>query len=551
MTYFKPKLRDVTKSNKQRQTVGYPRKLCDNTRLIVFNDANMYLLRIILILFYTAYATTAQADVNTYFDQIQKDPDALYKFFAKMPKGGELHYHLAGGPSPEIMLSLVAQNDYCLNEKTLAISKKSSACDGVVTKNIRNQSNLYNKIIKSWSMEGFIPGQESGHDHFFNGFMKYMLVVINYRPQLIANVMKRAADQHEHYLEVMDIADNAKSTTFGDLIKDTSSYSKKKNRLLQNKDFQKNISHTVWESDHMVKRARKEIGCAKHSKKEACNIKIKFLYYILREQPLNNFFAQALNAFEAVSRSKGSLVGVNLVQPEDGTISLRDYHQQMLIFNYLHQVYPQVHISLHAGEITPAFAESKDLNDHIHDALFTGKAQRIGHGVDIINEDQAENTVQYMAQNHLPVEINLTSNHQILNVSGPNHPLNYYLSHQVPVVLSTDDEGVLRTDLTTQYVKAAIEYHLNYQTLKQINRNTLTYSFAPGQSIWANPEQQKRIPACQDLNAKTCIAFIETSEKAQLQWALERKLLVFEKNQAYKTENELASHFYIPKAPSP
>jgi len=218
-----------------------------------------------------------------------------------------------------------------------------------------------------------------------------------------------------------------------------------------------------------------------------------------------------------------------LVQPEDGIISLRDYHKQMLIFNYFHQLYPKVKISLHAGELSPDAVVPAELSYHIHDALFTGHAQRIGHGAAIAYENNANETMQYMADNHLPVEINLISNKEILNMSGRNHPVHYYLSHHVPVVLSTDDEGVLRTDLTRQYVEAVLGQGMDYPLLKQINRNTLTYAFIPGKSIWANAERAELIRECSDLNSEHCKEFITVNEKARLQWNLEQKLIAFEK----------------------
>lgn len=473
-------------------------------------------------------STLCCADINGYFNQIKKDPASLHQFLKDMPKGGELHYHLAGGPSPETMLSLAANHDYCLNKTTLAVSTDHSTCTGISTKNINKESLLYDKIIKSWSMEGFSPGSESSHDHFFNGFMKYMPIVFKYRPQLLADVIKRAASQHELYLEIMDIADDAQSTQFGSLLKGVKSFNEKRSLLLNNQSFQKNINATAHNSDQLEAQAYQQLDCSlKPIQAEACSVKIKLLYYVLREQPLNNFFAQALNAFEAVSRSKGSLVGVNLVQPEDGVISLKDYHQQMQVFNYLHRLYPNVHITLHAGEVTPEIVADKHLKSHIQDALFTGHAQRIGHGVDIIYEEKANKTTSYMAKNHLPVEINLTSNFEILGVSGPSHPLNYYLSRQVPVVLSTDDEGVLRTNLTEQYVKAAVEHHLSYSQLKQISRNALTYAFIPGKSIWQEVDGVL-IPQCANLNALSCKKIAAGSEKAQMQLALEKKFVAFE-----------------------
>ena len=134
-----------------------------------------------------------------------------------------------------------------------------------------------------------------------------------------------------------------------------------------------------------------------------------------------------------------------------------------------------------------------------------------------------------MAQKQIPVEINLTSNEKILNVRDEQHPLPFYLKHHVPVVLSTDDEGILRTDLTREYVKLVNRYQLNYDSIKQINRNALTYSFLPGKSIWRHATKAIPVKECQNLNSKTCIKWIENSPKAQIRRRLEQQLLTFEK----------------------
>jgi adenosine deaminase len=473
----------------------------------------------------------AQASVAAYFEQIKNDPNALYAFFQSMPKGGELHYHLAGGPYPETMLALASKGNYCINKETFAVTSSTGFCDGITTKELANQPELYAKTVRSWSLKNFIPGAESEHDHFFNAFFKFGPLIFGYRPQLVADVIKGAAKQQEQYLELMILPDNGNSLSFGALLKETSSFAQKRKLLLANQDFQKNINHTVNEAELILKKAHQDLGCTTNSTTENCQVTIKFLYYSLREQPLDNLFAQTLNAFEAVARSQhqgGSLVGVNLVQPEDGIISLRDYHQQMQMYQYLHQMYPQVNIALHAGEITSELVPPKDLNYHIYDALMTGHAQRIGHGVDIAHEQNAETALNYMANQHKPVEINLISNQRLLNVSGRQHPLNYYLAHHVPVVLSTDDEGILRTNLTAQYVEAVLGHGLDYPTVKQINRNALTYAFTPGKNIWLDADKAQLTPECQDLKSDRCKKFIKNSEKARLQWNLEQKLSAFE-----------------------
>jgi hypothetical protein len=101
------------------------------------------------------------------------------------------------------------------------------------------------------------------------------------------------------------------------------------------------------------------------------------------------------------------------------------------------------------------------------------------------------------------------------------------LKHGVPVALSTDDEGVSRIDLTHEYVRAAEDFHLDYATLKQLARNSLSYSFLPGESLWVSR-------ACQGQSlggshpAAACQRLLASSEKAAAQWELERRLKAFE-----------------------
>jgi len=62
-------------------------------------------------------------------------------------------------------------------------------------------------------------------------------------------------------------------------------------------------------------------------------------------------------------------------------------------------------------------------------------------------------------------------------VRGKDHPLPTYLAAGVPVVLSTDDAGVSRINLTNEYFRAARDYGLSYRLLKAIARNALIHSF--------------------------------------------------------------------------
>jgi adenosine deaminase len=105
----------------------------------------------------------------------------------------------------------------------------------------------------------------------------------------------------------------------------------------------------------------------------------------------------------------------------------------------------------------------------------------------------------------------------------------------VPVALSTDDEGVSRIELTHEYVRAALDYHLSYLDLKQLARTGMEHNFLPGPSLWAAPDVfTSTIEACRgqvagsDSPTAQCKSFLDGSQKATAQWEQERRFRVFE-----------------------
>jgi adenosine deaminase len=104
-------------------------------------------------------------------------------------------------------------------------------------------------------------------------------------------------------------------------------------------------------------------------------------------------------------------------------------------------------------------------------------AARIGHGVDVMYEDDANGLLREMAAKHVVVEIALTSNDLILDVSGKRHPLSAYLHAGVPVALVTDDPGVSRSSDTEEFRKAVEEQGLDYPALKRLARNSIAFAF--------------------------------------------------------------------------
>ncbi|WP_235776250.1 amidohydrolase family protein [Rickettsiella massiliensis] len=249
------------------------------------------------------------------------------------------------------------------------------------------------------------------------------------------------------------------------------------------------------------------------NKRYCSDFTLRYLYQVLREQPPEKVFAQLLTGFELANHDP-RVVGINIVQAEDGKIAMRDYTQQMKMIAFLKKCYPNVRVSLHAGELVPSLVPKSGLRFHIRQAV-----------------EIAHFAMKIMLNNYF----NLSSNEAILGVKGAAHPIVLYRRYGVPVTLSTDDEGVLRTNLSEQYKKAVLTYHFSYKSLKTLIRNSLHYSFLPGKALWQDDHYQKVVPVCQSslqsgVIPVPCQQFLNTNEKANLQWKLEVQFSIFERS---------------------
>ena len=175
------------------------------------------------------------------------------------------------------------------------------------------------------------------------------------------------------------------------------------------------------------------------------------------------------------------------------------------------------------------------LSFHVRESIEKGHAERIGHGVSVMNEHDAVGLLQEMARRKVLVEISLTSNDLILGVRGEEHPLPLYLRYGVPVALATDDQGVSRSDMTHEYVRAAEGYHLSYLDLKRMARQSLEHSFLAGDGLWSDAQAFHPVTACAgdhpaaaSLSAG-CKRFLDANDRARVQWKLEREFAEFEK----------------------
>lgn len=494
-------------------------------------------------------AAAAEQKAADKLDSIAGDPALLKPFIKEVPKGGDLHMHLSGAVYAETYLEWAKAEGYCVNPSSLALAYSCSSSTVAVPS---PGDALYTQLVEAWSMENFTPsGSEDGHDHFFATFGKYGPISGSaHHGKMLADVMKRADSENESYLELMLIAGSA-AGTFGENLWKSLHGSATFTEADFNFFRQDLITDSGWANAMQpilddVKNAENEakqiLGCATAQPDPACRVATRYMVYISRSGANANVFSQMVAAYE-VAKLEPRVVAVNLVGPEDGTTALKQYDLAMAMLGNLRAAYDgrsPLRISLHAGELAASYMPSGwniGAINHVRKAVETAGAHRIGHGIDIMSENDPAGLMAKMAAQGVSVEICLSSNIQILEVSGTAHPLASYLAAKVPVSLATDDQAVSRSSIAGEWMRAVQDQHLPYRTLKALARNSLHSSFLPGQSLFASLDPLVVDQACtptdtsllgDDAPPSDCAALIAGSARAAAQWELEKRFRAFE-----------------------
>jgi hypothetical protein len=488
-------------------------------------------------------ASTEQRTAR-YFESIRKSPPQELAFLLKMPKGGDLHNHLSGAIYAESYIQWASDNGLCINTTTMGLSAPTppAKCDPnseqpPASTALRN-SRLYGQMIDAWSMRNWQLSGQSGHDHFFDTFGKFGPATWNQNGKMLAEVVARAARGQVLYMELMLTPDGTTtgvmSSQIGDKVGWDGNFQSTLDKLKSNGIANAaatgitNLQAAEAEKDRLLK-------CGTAQADAGCLVTIRYIAQVSRGAALGQVYAQMVTGFALANDPNSKVVALNLVQPEDGLASMQNFSLQMQMLNFLRPLYPQAHVSLHAGELAPGMVPPDGLTFHIRDSVIVARAERIGHGVDIMHEQNPYELLKEMARRNVMVEICLSSNDLILGVSGPQHPLATYMKYGVPVALATDDEGVSRSEISREFLKAAEDQGLGYLQLKTMARNSLQYAFIAGGSLWSDGHRFVPVAACRQdiavmkLTSDRCLQYVEGSEKAKVQWKLEEEFSEFER----------------------
>ncbi|MGW4309368.1 adenosine deaminase family protein [Streptomyces californicus] len=480
------------------------------------------------------FTTPAERRTDERLDGLRNDPARLKAFFADLPKGGDLHNHLSGAVTTEYLIQLAGENGLCIDATDTAV-RPPCGPGARPAADARTDTAFRQRVVRAWSMQDFPAGQ-SGHDHFFDTFGKFGEATRD-RGKMLANVADTVVEQNQFYLETLVTPASDAAKKLADAVGYDADLAALHRKLTAGGKLDKVVAEAVREADAADAQFRETARCDSDRPAPGCRLPVRWISQVSRGSSNERVFTQMAVGMRLAERDP-RFVAVNLVQPEDGESALRNYRLQMRMLQYLRTQYPDARLTLHAGELTPGLVKPEDLTFHIREAVLVAGAERIGHGVDLVHEDDWQRLARTMARRGVAVEVPFSSNKQILGVAGDDHPFEAYRRHGVPVVLATDDPGVSRIDISHEYQYARATYGLSYPELKDLARASLTYAFLDGGSLWAGGADRSGhhpVRVCAGSRpgvakpAPACARYLADNAKAAAEWRQEAAFAGFER----------------------
>lgn len=501
-----------------------------------------FILTVLSVAFLFGAAAVAQSGSATdraarYLESVRENPAALMDFLDRMPKGGDLHNHLTGAVYAESYIDYAVEDGLCIDRVAATLSPPP--CDPahgqVPAAQALTDFPLRNHVIDAWSIRNFVPSPDDRdiRQHFFAAFGKFDPVTNGHWGEMFAEVAHRAGAQREIYLETMLTPDQGEAMKLGRELGWNDDFAAMRQKLLAG-GMAKVVADGRKNLDAGEQKMREMLKCGAATPDVGCGVTLRFQNQVLRAFPKEEVFAQMVAGFEIASVDP-RVVAVNLVQSQDEYRALHDFQLHMRMLDYLHGVYPQVHISLHAGELTPGEVRPEEfLASHIRESIEVGHAERIGHGLDVLYEKDVPGLLAEMKARHILVEDCVYSHEVVRGMTGAENVLPIYLRAGVPVAIATDDEGIVRSELTWYFRRAVLGYRVDYPTLKRMVRDSVDHAFVPGASLWSAAENFAMVAACASdrLEAEpasaNCREYLARSERARLEWKEEVEFARFE-----------------------
>lgn len=142
-----------------------------------------------------------------------------------------------------------------------------------------------------------------------------------------------------------------------------------------------------------------------------------------------------------------------------------------------------LHLTIHAGE-DPGPGSANE----VREAIEVLQAERIGHGIHIIHDDDVMALVR---QNGVALEVCPTSNWLTSAVpSTADHPIRRLMEKEIAVTINSDDPGLFGIDLCHEYEILHREHGYTPDEFDRCNDIAAAHSFLPLkelQRVWPRP----------------------------------------------------------------
>ncbi|MCP5052440.1 MAG: hypothetical protein GY940_35055 [bacterium] len=470
------------------------------------------------------------------FELAKRSTPELIAFMRRMPKGGDLHNHIGGSVYSEHILDRAAGKNLRYDLEANRFTRESADKPNVVTiDEVKGNPDYMKQYLDHASMRGWYTNGGNGHDHFFSAFSRT-------RPGrrddevIIAELVKRNRYQNLQYLELMaGSIPREVISAVGGAITDFSIDQLDRafaqiEPLLKDSKLQASIREYLDLRDAQI---IKLLGQEHSITGDRGGLVVRYIHQLNRLRDTRTFFISAVSAMFAV-KTDSRVVAFNMVAPEDWPRSRENFQTQMAILDFLWAKMGKPRVSLHAGELVLRESPLEPMMDRISASVEKGHAQRIGHGISIAWEKDVVGLLEKMRTQGIMVEICPSSNFGILGIKGRDHPFYLYRRAGVPISINTDDEGVSRSNMTMEFVKAIQDHNLTYDDVKEFIRNSLEYSFLPGKSLYKSRDYSqlhKAFLQVRSLNwrpGKAARRLMRRNSKMARQVILERALVNFE-----------------------
>jgi adenosine deaminase len=140
------------------------------------------------------------------FEAARDDRTALRAFLRRMPKGGDLHTHLAGAVYAERFIAWAAQQNLCADLAHALLSKPQCDRPGdVPVADAMHDQNLYDRLVNAFSTRAFVPtvAVPTDHDKFFAAFDKFGAVTGSRFVDMMTDQLREYDSENVQYVEFM------------------------------------------------------------------------------------------------------------------------------------------------------------------------------------------------------------------------------------------------------------------------------------------------------------------------------------------------------------